>query len=396
MAMSLAMLSIVAVDGADYAKYSGMTSYSGHGGTEIDSETTAPSGLSVTSCQSRCDSDDTCDCVSFRPADGKCWKRSACVPSQFGQDYNFDTYVKASGYVLYPSKTSYSGHGGTEIDSDSSAPSGLSVESCKSRCDQDGACECVSFRPADGKCWKRAQCVPSQFGSDGNFNTYVKKGSPTPAPTPIPTPAPTPTPTPGQDSCLCIFDIDRTLTGKQQETGQCPANSLQNGVWDSAYGGGTLTLSELAQTVSQTFCSGCHLGTISAGDASGSGSAERNVLHDRLSDGDGTHTLPSSWSSGCYGSTPLVTSCTDGQKQNAVPGIINWYRQNVGVYINDENVHFFDDRESNVQPFYGTTYNARQISCATRDGAVGLCGAQTSEIVSTRGVALCNGEDISI
>lgn len=281
----------------------------------------------------------------------------------------------AADYTLYHGFTSYAGHGGREIDSDSTAPTGLTVASCESRCDSDGVCDCVSFRPADGKCWKRADCVPSEFGADSNFDTYVKKSS--------------------AGDCLCIFDIDRTLTGKQEDTSQCPRNAVQSGVRDDAYGGGTLTLSELAQAVSQTFCSKCHLSTISAGSAGGEGSQERGVLHDRLAAADSTHTLPEEWNSASCSvtSSPLVTSCTDGQKQTAVPGIIQWYKEHAGAKIADSDVHFFDDRGSNISPFRGLGYNARQISCNSRDsGGKGLCGAELSEIVDTPGVALCGGE----
>ena len=48
-------------------------------------------------------------------------------------------------------------------------------------------------------------------------------------------------------SCLCLFDVDRTLTGQQGLLApSCPLNQLQGGVKDSAYGGGNLTLSEAA------------------------------------------------------------------------------------------------------------------------------------------------------
>lgn len=59
--------------------------------------------------------------------------------------------------------------------------------------------------------------------------------------------------TPGPSACLCVFDVDRTLTGKQglAEGSQCPANRLVEGVWDSAYGGGTLTLSEGGQNLNR-------------------------------------------------------------------------------------------------------------------------------------------------
>lgn len=187
------LLSVAFAHGANYDAYKGFTSYNGHGGIELDSESTAHVGLVASACQGRCDGDDACDCVSFRHSDGKCWKRSACVPSQFGVDPSYDTFVKSSGYVLYAGMTSYNGHGGTEIDSDSTAPTGLLVEACEARCSDDTSCDCASFRPANGKCWKRASCDPYAFGSDDDFETFVKKGSPSPSP---PAPAPTPTPSP--------------------------------------------------------------------------------------------------------------------------------------------------------------------------------------------------------
>ena len=60
------------------------------------------------------------------------------------------------------------------------------------------------------------------------------------------TPAP-----PAPSACICIFDVDRTLTGKQglAEGSQCPANKIVDGVWDTAYGGGILTLSAAAQNL---------------------------------------------------------------------------------------------------------------------------------------------------
>jgi len=63
--------------------------------------------------------------------------------------------------------------------------------------------------------------------------------------------------------CLCIFDIDRTLTGKQGDTGRCPGNRVTDG-WDGAYGGGELTLSKLGQQIGSTFCGQCRLAAITA------------------------------------------------------------------------------------------------------------------------------------
>jgi len=193
-------------------------------------------------------------------------------------------------------------------------------------------------------------------------------------------------------SCLCIFDVDRTLTGKQGDVGaKCPHNVVQNGVTDSAYGGGTLTLSHFALNVNKSECAACYLGTISAGDASGPNSPERKVLHGHLAVKPGK--LPSDqWSGPHPVTSPLVFSCPDRTKQTAVPGVLAWYKKQ-GIVVNDENVHFFDDRGDNVEAFQGTKYNAKQISCGSRDlgGVVGYCGAALGEVVLTKGVTKCDG-----
>ena len=78
----------------------------------------------------------------------------------------------------------------------------------------------------------------------------------------------------------------------------------------------------------------------------------------------------------------------------AAEGIVSWYAQQ-GVTIPPNKVHFFGDRTENIGPFAEKGYNAREISCDSRDytlyssGMVGLCGARKSEIVDTPGVAQC-------
>ena len=65
-------------------------------------------------------------------------------------------------------------------------------------------------------------------------------------------------------NCLCIFDIDRTITGRQSDTHRCPGNRVVGGN-DDAYGGGPVTLSQLGQHVYDTWCSrDCHVRAISA------------------------------------------------------------------------------------------------------------------------------------
>jgi len=200
-------------------------------------------------------------------------------------------------------------------------------------------------------------------------------------------------PKPTTPPCLCVFDIDRTLTGRQGDTKRCKSNSVIRGVHDEAYGGGTLTLSILARNIGKTFCNECYLGVVSAGGATGSGSEERKLLKDLLTlTSKGPVLEHAEWNpSGCsVEKSPLVTKCGDGRKQTAIPGILEWYRENVGVSIADERVYMFDDKSSNIKGFYGTRYNARQISCASRYKDRGVCGATLSEIEPIAGVSRCS------
>ena len=54
-------------------------------------------------------------------------------------------------------------------------------------------------------------------------------------------------------------------------------------------------------------------------------------------------------------------------------------------------VFFFDDKRNNVLPFTETAYNARQISCGSRDSfsGTGLCGGTPAEVVRFQGVIPC-------
>lgn len=262
--------------------------------------------------------------------------------------------------------------------------------------------------------------------------------SPVPAPSPSPTPAPSPSPTPGPSpgpgpdasttttlaaetttttttvkgpaACLCVFDVDRTLTGKQGQAGQCAGNEEISGVQDTAYTGGTLVLSQVGKSLEGTFCQskGCFLGIVSAGSASGPKSKERDTLVQRLS-ANGGKVASTEWSgpsgeggapASCEGAqitSSLVLGCVDGTKQFAVTSIVGWLESRQHVSIAPADVHMFDDRENNISPFKGTGYNALQISCTSRAGEIGLCGAVPGEIVdSKKGVHLCGADEASV
>ena len=66
--------------------------------------------------------------------------------------------------------------------------------------------------------------------------------------------------------CLCVFDVDRTLTAMQgSTTATCPGIEASPGVVDSAFEGGELSLSWLAVRLGRSVCKACSLGVISAG-----------------------------------------------------------------------------------------------------------------------------------
>lgn len=196
--------------------------------------------------------------------------------------------------------------------------------------------------------------------------------------------------------CLCVFDVDRTLTGQQDDTSDCPDNKVVPGVVDTAYlwhQKGNLTLSTLVQGIGQSFCKDCYSGIVSAGTCSGSGSGERKELLKQLQ--QQTKLTADTWTDDCPSpvTSPLVLGCRDGKKQNTVRDVVDWYKSQ-NIVIADKDVHFFDDRDLNIQPFADTGFNARQISCKSRitvwGKKIGLCGGAAEELVPDTGVVLCS------
>lgn len=202
--------------------------------------------------------------------------------------------------------------------------------------------------------------------------------------------------------CLCVFDVDRTLTGKQNQVEICRNNTVTN-CEDNAYGSGDLTLSQLGDHLDDTFCEHCYVGIVTAGNAGGVGSCERERLEEQLNISG--KLLSAEWSGpsrdkddrkSCKDwpvDSPLVAGCADGTKQFAVQGIVNWLNDSFDIDIAKADVWFFDDRQDNVEAFNGTGINARQISCTSRNPGytkIGFCGAKTSEIVRELGVHVCD------
>jgi len=181
-------------------------------------------GLSVAQCIAKCDGDEACGCVTYQA--GQCWRRSSCQPAKFEYGTEYSTYSKAKGYSTYSSSNSYDGHGGVEIDSDKSAPTGLSQAACKARCDADQKCSCVTFKPSSGTCWKRGSCEPTAFASQPSFETFVNEAR-VPAP-----PAPAPLP---NGAKAVSFDIEAGGFGCVVES-PGPANASLAGLLNTMKG----------------------------------------------------------------------------------------------------------------------------------------------------------------
>jgi len=208
-----------------------------------------------------------------------------------------------------------------------------------------------------------------------------------------------------ESRCLCVFDIDRTLTGAQGKVDQCPRNREITGVHDNAYGHGWLTLSALSVAgIDSTFCNQCHLGICSAGDADGENSKERAYLleHVLLTDVqkefNAKHADATKWSYWGNVNTPLSLNVPNKEKQNAVEDIRKWYSRR-GVSIASNQVYFFGDRVENIPPFAKLGFNAREISCDARDkhlyggsGMVGVCGATPEEVIRKQGIYNCDDD----
>merc|ERR1712048_1308392 len=112
-----------------------------------------------------------------------------------------------------------------------------------------------------GQCyeWKKKDYYVSCASSGGEESVPVEAEGEVPSATTTTTTVTTGISDNSDFPCLCVFDIDRTLTGKQEQTDDCPRNKLVDGVLDFAYGYGSLTLSALAVAgINTTFCGSCY------------------------------------------------------------------------------------------------------------------------------------------
>ena len=196
--------------------------------------------------------------------------------------------------------------------------------------------------------------------------------------------------------CLCLFDVDRVLTSTQFQSKEwCLDSTRHEGITDH---GRPLITSPLFERLHDTFCGRlCHIGILTAGTANGF----QDFLWSNLRALPLGHMLPDSagaaWlldSDARKGqSAPFLYSTGEGNKEQSVPGILRWLLHQHNVSLPKHRVFFFDDKSINVRPFSQTGFNARQVSCASRDYRSvyeqGYCGGVPEEVVPELGVRLC-------
>eukprot|EP00308_Calcidiscus_leptoporus_P022821 CAMPEP_0119368518 /NCGR_PEP_ID=MMETSP1334-20130426/15165_1 /TAXON_ID=127549 /ORGANISM="Calcidiscus leptoporus, Strain RCC1130" /LENGTH=170 /DNA_ID=CAMNT_0007385173 /DNA_START=373 /DNA_END=881 /DNA_ORIENTATION=- len=158
----------------------------------------------------------------------------------------------------------------------------------------------------------------------------------------------------------------------------CGGNTHYPNVVDPAYDGGLLSLSEAAAHLESTPCSGCLVGAIASGALGGRGSTLRRVLYQTLTkppllgigSGVSDHSKGKSklWSSATMVRSPLVVNRDSETLQETVRKIVRWYERATAQPIANRAVYYFDDSRARVRSLTNTGFNARQVSCATRDG----------------------------
>lgn len=215
---------------------------------------------------------------------------------------------------------------------------------------------------------------------------------------------------PAPEKCLCLFDVDRTLTSRQLQTDaatdeKCPKTQYApqvdgKAVIDWSYKGGRLRLSELTLNMDQTFCvkQNCFMGVISAGGASGDD--EKKILYDHIKGNSEENAGGAGF--GQFASVDAnvhmqkIVFTPDPLKGDVAKKIFDWLNSKEGkaAGIPANKVWLFDDHLGNAAEMEKYGFNGREVSCKTRDqsignGLVGLCGAELSEVVPSKGISTC-------
>lgn len=90
----------------------------------------------------------------------------------FRTDSAFAGTVEVVEYKAHENMSCSSGNGGAEIDMDSPAPRRMAISECKSYCQADDRCTCISFDTTTGKCSKHKFCVTEECTPSSLIHTY--------------------------------------------------------------------------------------------------------------------------------------------------------------------------------------------------------------------------------
>ena len=164
--------------------------------------------------------------------------------------------------------------------------------------------------------------------------------------------------------CICVYDMDQTLTSARG----CPGaveSEVDRNYW----------LSPAAQNLRSTDCGKCFSAIVSAG-------GPRPIV--AMVD------LP-------RGSRPDVEplalwNVPAHQKGDVIPGILGYYRKHAGVRIPPSGVNFYDDYRVALESVKDKQPESavHQVSCRSRSGRRGLCGADVDEITTRRRDSYCS------
>ena len=172
---------------SEYYGYAKRNAGAGHGGSPVEAED-APvsSGGTSDACIEACDANANCDCVTYQLSTRQCWLRSACLAPEFALNDDFWVYAKpvSTTYTEYTGENAYAGNGGSPIGAEDLPVStkAMSAEHCKTYCEADSRCSCVTYQPhggdvINGQCWIRTDCEPKEFQANSEYTVYVKEES---------------------------------------------------------------------------------------------------------------------------------------------------------------------------------------------------------------------------
>jgi hypothetical protein len=153
--------------------------WDGNGAVRIDTTSTSVAGLTREQCQQRCNDDSSCECVTHRKNDGRCWKRKSCDISEFVSNTGFNVYVKHE--ACYYKRNLVAQEGGGVGDSYNMA----NIDACKASCSSNSQCNSMSVGVTSMNCHLKDKVVTVNSADTSNswllanYKTWYKCEAPT-------------------------------------------------------------------------------------------------------------------------------------------------------------------------------------------------------------------------